>query len=125
MYPHSIMRPAVHFLFSCVPFTLVCDQRWPTMCWLPVPCPPVSLPLRYPVVLRRFELRPGSGGEGKWRGGDGVVREVRYQGDRAGCTPAAPWQQGQQPRNVILCMAVMCIASHHTHGHGPQLALEQ
>ncbi|KAF8554499.1 Hydantoinase B/oxoprolinase [Imleria badia] len=30
---------------------------------------------RYPVLLRRFGLRPGSGGDGKWRGGDGVIRE--------------------------------------------------
>mmetsp|Transcript_14115 Transcript_14115/g.30617 ORF Transcript_14115/g.30617 Transcript_14115/m.30617 type:complete len:1326 (+) Transcript_14115:84-4061(+) len=37
---------------------------------------PEILERRYPVVLHRFELRPGSGGSGKWRGGDGVVREV-------------------------------------------------
>ncbi|KAI9566119.1 Hydantoinase B/oxoprolinase [Boletus coccyginus] len=30
---------------------------------------------RYPVLLHRFGLRPGSGGNGKWRGGDGVIRE--------------------------------------------------
>lgn len=30
---------------------------------------------RYPVLLHRFGLRSGSGGEGKWRGGDGVIRE--------------------------------------------------
>lgn len=37
---------------------------------------PEILERRYPVVLRRFQLRAGSGGRGKWRGGDGVVREV-------------------------------------------------
>ena len=31
---------------------------------------------RYPVVLREFSLRPGSGGPGRHRGGDGVIREV-------------------------------------------------
>ncbi len=31
---------------------------------------------RYPVVLQEFSLRPGSGGPGKFKGGDGVVREV-------------------------------------------------
>jgi N-methylhydantoinase B/oxoprolinase/acetone carboxylase alpha subunit len=31
---------------------------------------------RYPVVLRRFAIRKGSGGAGKFRGGEGVVREV-------------------------------------------------
>ena len=37
---------------------------------------PEILERRYPVVLREFSLRPGSGGAGRWRGGDGVVREV-------------------------------------------------
>jgi N-methylhydantoinase B len=30
----------------------------------------------YPVRVRRYGLRSGSGGKGKWRGGDGVVREI-------------------------------------------------
>lgn len=34
---------------------------------------------RYPVILRRFELRPGSGGRGRYRGGDGVVRELMFR----------------------------------------------
>ncbi|HMR55741.1 MAG TPA: hydantoinase B/oxoprolinase family protein [Cyclobacteriaceae bacterium] len=33
---------------------------------------------RYPVLLRRFEIRKNSGGKGKWKGGDGVIREVRF-----------------------------------------------
>ena len=33
---------------------------------------------RYPVLLRQFALRKGSGGRGKNRGGDGVVREVEF-----------------------------------------------
>ncbi|XP_039569288.1 5-oxoprolinase, partial [Passer montanus] len=39
---------------------------------------PVSPP-RYPVLLRRFELRAGSGGAGRHRGGDGVVRELQFR----------------------------------------------
>lgn len=31
---------------------------------------------RYPVLLHKFGLRTGSGGNGLWRGGDGVVREI-------------------------------------------------
>jgi 5-oxoprolinase (ATP-hydrolysing) len=31
---------------------------------------------RYPVLLHQFGLRQGSGGTGKWRGGEGVVREL-------------------------------------------------
>jgi len=30
----------------------------------------------YPLRVRRYSLRRGSGGEGKWRGGDGIVREI-------------------------------------------------
>jgi N-methylhydantoinase B len=30
----------------------------------------------YPVRVRRYGLRPGSGGPGRWRGGDGIVREI-------------------------------------------------
>lgn len=34
---------------------------------------------RYPVILRRFELRKGSGGIGMHRGGDGVVRDIEFR----------------------------------------------
>jgi 5-oxoprolinase (ATP-hydrolysing) len=33
---------------------------------------------RYPVRIERFGLRHGSGGPGKWLGGDGLVREYRF-----------------------------------------------
>jgi 5-oxoprolinase (ATP-hydrolysing) len=33
---------------------------------------------RYPVRLRRFAIRRGSGGSGRHRGGDGVVRELEF-----------------------------------------------
>jgi 5-oxoprolinase (ATP-hydrolysing) len=39
---------------------------------------PEVLEWRYPVRLERFEIRRGSGGGGRHRGGDGVVREVRF-----------------------------------------------
>ena len=32
--------------------------------------------LAYPMRARRYALRPGSGGAGAHRGGDGVVREI-------------------------------------------------
>jgi N-methylhydantoinase B len=34
------------------------------------------LELEYPVRVRRYALRQGSGGAGRWRGGEGVVREI-------------------------------------------------
>ncbi|CEN61262.1 Putative 5-oxoprolinase [Aspergillus calidoustus] len=35
--------------------------------------------LRYPVILRQFSIREGSGGRGKFRGGDGVIRELEFR----------------------------------------------
>jgi 5-oxoprolinase (ATP-hydrolysing) len=39
---------------------------------------PEILEQRYPVRLRRFAVRHGSGGDGRWRGGDGVTREFEF-----------------------------------------------
>lgn len=39
---------------------------------------PEILESRYPVRLREFSIRRGSGGKGKWHGGDGVIREVEF-----------------------------------------------
>lgn len=37
---------------------------------------PEIVETRFPLRLRRFEIRRGSGGEGTHRGGDGVIREI-------------------------------------------------
>ncbi|KAG5890200.1 hypothetical protein JTB14_010662 [Gonioctena quinquepunctata] len=34
---------------------------------------------RYPIHVRKFMLRPGSGGSGRFRGGDGVLRELMFR----------------------------------------------
>ena len=39
---------------------------------------PEVLEWRFPVRLERFEIRRGSGGRGRWRGGDGALREMRF-----------------------------------------------
>lgn len=39
---------------------------------------PEILEHRYPVRLDRFAVRPGSGGSGKYAGGNGVVRELTF-----------------------------------------------
>jgi len=39
---------------------------------------PEILEQRYPVRLRRFGLRRGSGGRGRWHGGDGLEREIEF-----------------------------------------------
>ncbi|WP_440952747.1 hydantoinase B/oxoprolinase family protein [Methanococcoides sp. FTZ1] len=38
---------------------------------------PEVLELRFPVLLEEFSIRKGSGGEGRYTGGNGVVRRVR------------------------------------------------
>ncbi|MCU0838943.1 MAG: hydantoinase B/oxoprolinase family protein [Rhodospirillales bacterium] len=40
---------------------------------------PEVLEWRFPVLLREFRIRRGSGGAGRWRGGDGVVRRIEFR----------------------------------------------
>jgi 5-oxoprolinase (ATP-hydrolysing) len=39
---------------------------------------PEVLEWRYPVRLEQYVIRRGSGGAGRWRGGDGGRREIRF-----------------------------------------------
>jgi 5-oxoprolinase (ATP-hydrolysing) len=39
---------------------------------------PEVLEQRYPVLLRQFSIRKGSGGKGRFNGGDGVIREIEF-----------------------------------------------
>lgn len=40
---------------------------------------PELLEHRYPVMLEKFSIRKRSGGKGKWKGGDGVLREIIFK----------------------------------------------
>jgi 5-oxoprolinase (ATP-hydrolysing) len=40
---------------------------------------PEVLEWRLPVLLEEFAIRRGSGGAGRWRGGDGAVRRIRFR----------------------------------------------
>jgi 5-oxoprolinase (ATP-hydrolysing) len=40
---------------------------------------PEILELRYPVIVSEFRIRAGSGGQGRWNGGDGVVRRITFR----------------------------------------------
>ena len=42
---------------------------------------PEILEWRYPVRLDSYEIRPGSGGKGRWHGGNGGVRKIRFLED--------------------------------------------
>ena len=71
-----------------------------------------ALESAYPVRVRRYAVRRGSGGRGRFRGGDGVVREMeflsRVQGsilsDRRTTRPygLAGGEPGKPGRNVML-----------------------
>ncbi|HWS91609.1 MAG TPA: hydantoinase B/oxoprolinase family protein, partial [Mycobacterium sp.] len=39
---------------------------------------PEVLEWRFPVLLREFAIRHGSGGAGRWHGGDGAVRRIEF-----------------------------------------------
>jgi len=39
---------------------------------------PEVLELRFPVRVESFAIRAGSGGAGRWRGGDGATRRIRF-----------------------------------------------
>jgi 5-oxoprolinase (ATP-hydrolysing) len=39
---------------------------------------PEVLEFRFPVLIQEHSIRAGSGGAGRWRGGDGVLRSVQF-----------------------------------------------
>ena len=40
---------------------------------------PEIMELRYPVQLEAFQIRQGSGGQGSWKGGNGICRKIRFK----------------------------------------------
>uniref|UniRef100_H2Y9L4 5-oxoprolinase n=1 Tax=Ciona savignyi TaxID=51511 RepID=H2Y9L4_CIOSA len=42
---------------------------------------PEILERRYPVILEKFQLNPGTGGGGEYSGGDGVIRQMLFRKD--------------------------------------------
>jgi 5-oxoprolinase (ATP-hydrolysing) len=40
---------------------------------------PEVLEARFPVLVDRFAIRRGSGGRGRWHGGDGAVRRILFR----------------------------------------------
>ena len=41
--------------------------------------PPCTTARRYPVILNKFLINTGTGGEGRFKGGDGVLREMLFR----------------------------------------------
>ena len=42
---------------------------------------PEVLEHRYPVILQKFHINKGTGGKGKFQGGDGIVRQMLFRKD--------------------------------------------
>src|SRR5258706_12376808 len=65
---------------------------------------PEVLEWRFPVRLESFEIRHGSGGRGRWHGGNGALRRLRFLGARTRPTPPGPrlvrpaGMAGREPR---------------------------
>jgi 5-oxoprolinase (ATP-hydrolysing) len=70
---------------------------------------PEMLEFRYPVRLERFEIRKGSGGKGKWNGGNGIVRELCFK----------------EPLEINLLAQHRKEKPYGLHGGGPGKAGEQ
>jgi N-methylhydantoinase B len=74
--------------------------------------PVEALESGYPVRVRRYCLRAASGGRGRWRGGDGIVREIEFLTDVRGSILSdrrrfppyglAGGQAGQPGKNQLL-----------------------
>ena len=100
--------------------------------------PVEALELAYPLRVERYELRPGSGGDGVHRGGDGVVRELRVleacrlsiiserrshapQGERGGeaGAPGSNWLNGKPvPAKATLDLRADDVVTIETPGGG-------
>ena len=73
---------------------------------------PEVLEFRFPVRLESYEIRAGSGGEGRWHGGNGGVRRVRFlepmtasilsNGRKVPCFGMAGGQPGQVGINRVV-----------------------
>jgi len=61
---------------------------------------PEILELRYPVRLEEFSIRRGSGGAGRWRGGDGSRRRIRFL----------------RPMEAVIVASRRTVAPHGLHG---------
>ena len=75
--------------------------------------PVESLETEYPLLVRRYSIRRGTGGSGQWKGGDGIIREIEVLADK--CTisiqserrKSQPWglnrgHDGESGKNTLL-----------------------
>ena len=63
-----------------------------------------ALEFAFPMRVRRYSLRPGSGGDGLHNGGDGIVREIEFLAqsrvtvvaERRSARPVGPERRGRR-----------------------------
>jgi 5-oxoprolinase (ATP-hydrolysing) len=84
---------------------------------------PEVLEFRFPVLLESYAIRQGSGGAGKWRGGDGGVRRIRFLEPMTasilsnGRTQGAFGLAGGSPGQVGINRIERANGHHETLGH--------
>ncbi len=72
-----------------------------------------SLESEYPLRVKKYAIRRGTGGTGKWRGGDGIVREIELLAETSTVSIQserrliAPWGlagglSGSKGRNIVI-----------------------
>ena len=66
-----VLKNFQNLVLHYILFTLVC-----LTC---IPCFVIAYMRRYPIILRCFLLNNGTGGNGQYRGGDGVKRELMFR----------------------------------------------
>ncbi|NHJ13349.1 MAG: hydantoinase B/oxoprolinase family protein [Candidatus Thorarchaeota archaeon] len=71
-----------------------------------------ALEIAYPLRVREYSIRKGSGGEGEWMGGDGIIREIEILSDSTSISvqserrERSPWGlngggPGKKGQNII------------------------
>ncbi|MBW0172589.1 MAG: hydantoinase B/oxoprolinase family protein [Hydrogenophaga sp.] len=84
---------------------------------------PEILEFRFPVRLESYEIREGSGGKGRWQGGHGGVRRVRFLEDMTasilsnGRVHGAFGMAGGQPGQVGINRVVRADGTREDLGH--------
>jgi N-methylhydantoinase B/oxoprolinase/acetone carboxylase alpha subunit len=68
------------------------------------------------VVLRAFHLRNGSGGDGQFKGGDGVVREVCFRCKSKGIRKTQTSPTGLNRSKADMASYVRCVLGVEAKG---------
>jgi N-methylhydantoinase B len=89
--------------------------------------PVEALEYSYPLMVTQYSIRKGSGGRGKFRGGDGIIREIKLLADSEVTILSerrrrAPYglsggEAGRKGRNVVIINGVENEIGGKFHGY--------